>query len=211
MKNKILYMGTFCMTALFMASCTPDDKDSPGFEFMPDMYRSSSYETNSANGNFADSLTNRMPPKGTISYDQEVTAYHPYPYPNNVAGYDSAGARLHNPFLASKEVLATGAVLYDKFCGSCHGKSGAGDGLVGGKLPGPPPAYAGALKDLSEGKMYHSVHYGKGNMGSHASQLTPDERWMILRYVQTLQGKKFDEKGVLLVQNAPADTTKKTK
>ena len=209
MKKTILYLGSFCLTALFVASCTTHDKDSPGFEFMPDMYRSTSYESNSANGNFKDSLTNRIPPKGTISYDQEVSAYHPYPYQNDDSGYVWAGRNLHDPFPATKEVLDKGAMLYDKFCTHCHGKSGGGDGLVGGKLPGPPPAYSAALKDLPEGKMFHTLQYGKGNMGSHASQLTPDERWIIIRYVQTLQGKKFDDKGMLIVQVAPADTLKK--
>jgi mono/diheme cytochrome c family protein len=210
MKNKIIYLGAFCMTALFIASCSTHDKDSPGFEYMPDMYRSTSYETNSGNGNFSDSMTNRQPVKGTISYDQEVTAYHPYPYPNNDSGYAWAGRNLHDPFPATKEILDKGTVLYSKFCVHCHGASGGGDGLVGSKLPGPPPAYSGPLKDLPEGKMFHTLQFGKGLMGSHASQLTPDERWMIIRYVQTLQGKKFDTNGMLLVQVAPADTTKKS-
>ena len=35
----------------------------------------------------------------------------------------------------------------------------------------PPPPYSGSLKDLPEGKMFHTITYGKGVMGSHASQL----------------------------------------
>ena len=35
--------------------------------------------------------------------------------------------------------------------------------------------------------MFHSIHYGKNMMGSHASQLTQSQRWMIVQYVQTLQ------------------------
>jgi hypothetical protein len=31
--------------------------------------------------------------------------------------------------------------------------------------------------------------YGKGLMGSHASQLTKEERWKVVYHVQTLQGK----------------------
>ena len=31
--------------------------------------------------------------------------------------------------------------------------------------------------------------YGKGLMGSHASQLTKEERWKVVYYVQKLQGK----------------------
>jgi mono/diheme cytochrome c family protein len=57
--------------------------------------------------------------------------------------------------------------LYGKFCVHCHGDAGKGDGKVGAKLPGPPPAYDGALKNLSEGKMFYSISYGKGTMGPH--------------------------------------------
>jgi mono/diheme cytochrome c family protein len=196
MKKKIIYFGACCMTALFIASCSTKNPDSPGFEYMPDMYRSPSYESNSGNGNFADSMTNRGPVAGTITYEQQVTAYHPYPYPNTDSGYAWAGRNLHDPFPATADVLEHGKLLYTKFCVHCHGATGGGDGLVGAKLPGPPPAYSGALKDLPEGKMFHTLQYGKGNMGSHASQLTPDERWQIVRYVQTLQGKEFDANGL---------------
>jgi hypothetical protein len=209
MKKNIIYLTACCMTALFIASCSTKDPNSPGFEFMPDMYRSPSYESNSGNGTFADSMTNRRPVDGTITYEQQVTAYHPYPYNNDDSGYVWAGRYLKDPFPGSKEVLERGKYLYEKFCTHCHGATGEGDGLVGSKLPGPPPAYNGALKDLPEGKMFHTIQYGKGNMGSHASQLTPDERWKIIRYVQTLQGKKFDAMGMMVMPVMPTDTTKK--
>ena len=47
------------------------------------------------------------------------------------------------------------------------------DGAVVAKGGHPAPgAYNGPLKDLPEGKMFHTLTYGKGVMGSHASQLT---------------------------------------
>ena len=211
MKKKILIFGSLSLFGMLIISCTTHDPNSPGFEFMPDMYRSPSYESNSGNGNFADSMTNRKPVEGTITYEQAVTAYHPYPYMNDDSGYVWAGRYLKDPFPGTKEVTDKGKMLYDKFCTHCHGSTGGGDGLVGGKLPGPPPAYNGALKDLPEGKMFHTLQYGKGNMGSHASQLTPDERWQIIRYVQTLQGKKFDAGGNIIMPVLPSDTVKKSK
>jgi hypothetical protein len=35
--------------------------------------------------------------------------------------------------------------------------------------------------------MYHTIQWGKNMMGSHASQLTPTQRWKIIMHVQTLQ------------------------
>jgi mono/diheme cytochrome c family protein len=211
MKKKLIYFSSCCLGMLFIAACSTKDPNSPGFEYMPDMYRSPSYESNSANGIFADSMSNRKPVAGTITYESQVTAYHPYPYNNDDSGYVWAGRYLRDPFPATQEVLDQGKFLYGKFCVHCHGANGEGDGLVGAKLPGPPPSYSGPLKDLPEGKMYHTLQYGKGNMGSHASQLTPDERWKIIRYVQTLQGKKFDAMGMMVMPVAPQDSTKKGK
>ena len=94
------------------------------------------------------------------------------------------------PIVYSESVEKDGEVLFGKYCVHCHGATGAGDGKVGAKLPGPPPAYNGALKNLPEGKIFHSITYGKGTMGSHASQLTQEERWKLVYYVQKLQGPK---------------------
>ena len=56
-----------------------------------------------------------------------------------------------------------------------------------------PPSYKAALKDLSEGKMFHTLMYGKNLMGSHASQISAEDRWKIIYYVQSLQdAKRFD-------------------
>jgi hypothetical protein len=43
------------------------------------------------------------------------------------------------------------------------------------------------LKDLPEGKMYHTLTYGKGLMGSHASQLSQKDRWLVIEYIKVLQ------------------------
>ena len=139
-------------------------------------------------------MTNRQPVSGTVSQGWVANSAYstvkaPYPYKNDSAGYEDAGKFFRNPFNASPEIVAQGKEKYEKYCIQCHGSAGNGDGSVVeiGNFP-PPPAYSSAqLKNLPEGKMYHTLQYGKGMMGSHASQLTAEERWKILRYVQTLQ------------------------
>jgi mono/diheme cytochrome c family protein len=150
---------------------------------MPQMYRSPSYETNSPNPFFADSMSSRQPVNGTIP-----RGFKPYAYPNTTEGYEAAGSNLKNPFPSTEENLAEGKRLFDIFCVHCHGAEGKGDGMMvqNGKFP-PPPSYSGPLKDLSVGKMFHTLQYGKNMMGSHASQLDSDERWKIITYVQKLQ------------------------
>ncbi len=191
-KNKII--GSIAAVIGVIGVSCNNVPNSPGWEYMPDMYRSSSYETNSENPNFADSMTNRKPVAGTISQGWVANSAYSvtksmYPYKFDSLGYELAGQNLHNPLPASAEIIAQGKDKYEKFCMHCHGASGQGDGSVVsvGNFP-PPPAYnSPQLKNLPEGKMYHTLQYGKGMMGSHASQLTAEERWKILRYVQTLQ------------------------
>jgi len=178
------------------ASCGKKDENSPGVEFMPDMYRSPSvevYGTSSFNGDDVYS-TQFLPAKGSIA-----RGYIPYVYPNTQEGYEQAGLYLKNPVVHSDKVMAEAEALYTKNCIHCHGATGAGDGKVGMKLPGAPPAYnSAAIKNLSEGKIFHSITHGKNLMGAHESILTQEERWKLVFYVQKLQGPK----------TAAADSTK---
>jgi len=189
--NKIIkYIFPLWVIAL-MASCS-DDPKSPGYEYMPDMYRSPDYETNSSNPLLKDSMTDQPPVEGTIARGDALYAdidRMPYPYPNTNEGYEAAGKELHNPLAKTDENMAEGKRLYENYCTHCHGEKGAGDGLVPDKHNGPkPPAYySDALKDLPEGKAFHTTQYGKNMMGSHASQLLASQRWKIIMYVQTLQ------------------------
>lgn len=182
MKKSVALYAVIC-SAAFFASCGKSDPNSPGIEFMPDMYRSPGLEPNLGYYNGKDTVSgNMMPVPGSIA-----RGYLPYPYANDSAGYEEAGRFLKSPF--GPEVVEDGKVLYGKFCVHCHGTNGGGDGKMvqNEKFP-PPPAYSSVqLKDLPEGKMFHSVSYGKGLMGPHAPLLTQTERWKIIEYVQTLQ------------------------
>lgn len=178
--------------SMMLFSCASDPL-SPGLEYMPDMYRSRSLETygeykNDQVAGNENQMSARKPVTGTIA-----RGYDLYPYKNTPEDYEAAGLALKNPIVLTPEVLAEGQVLYGKFCVHCHGDAGKGDGSItkSAKWPGPPPAYdSPQLIDLPEGKMFHSITFGKGNMGSHASQLTHQERWKLVHYVQKLQGKK---------------------
>lgn len=180
------YIILITLYFILASSCGKKDPNSPGVEFMPDMYRSPSLEVYSTNGILPDSMASQKPVKGTIP----MTGYIPYPYANDTAGYTAAGKFLKNPIEWSAQAMAQGEALYIKFCIHCHGPEGKGDGTIvaNGKFPGAPPAYtSGALKNLPEGKIFHTLTYGKGLMGSHASQLSQEERWKVVHYVQKLQ------------------------
>ena len=167
---------------VYLVSCG-NEPQSPGVEYMPDMYRTPALEPYAGNSNYPDSMEARLPAEGTIPQ-----GYLPYGIPNSNEGYEKAGRLLKNPYPMNEDVLAEGKDVYTKFCLHCHGKEGMGDGPTIAAGHPPPPAYnSAALVNLPEGKMFHTITYGKNLMGPHASQLNADERWKVIRYVQTLQ------------------------
>ncbi len=177
--------------AVFLSSCSKDPSK-PGLEFMPDMYRSPSYETYSPNDMFSDSLSALEPVEGSIP-----RGYAFFNYPSSNEGYEAAGRDLTNPFERNEINLEEGKYLYDNFCMHCHGENGGGDGslIATGKFP-PPPSYisgvssrGGTMSELSDGKIYHTITYGINLMGPHASQLNPEERWKITLYVRELMAQ----------------------
>jgi len=171
--------------AMLVSSCDKDPQ-SPGYEYFPDMYRSPSLETNAMIKLGNDTMmANMLPPEGTIPW-----GYIPYPYPDSPMGDSLASVYWKSPVPMNDEVEAKGEVLYGKFCVHCHGDAGKGDGLLvsSGKFPNKPTDYTQlpGLGRASEGHLYHVVHHGRGMMGPHASLLSPEERWMTVRYVQKL-------------------------
>ncbi len=187
-----------------LAACGKSDPNSPGVEYMPDMYRSPAIEAYVDYGqdpyHFSEEKAReqrnrpsaRKPVEGTIAFSSDAgkAAFNmPYPYANTPEDYERAGLELKSPIAMTEATVAAGKELYTKFCQHCHGEKGEGDGGVvkNGNYPAPG-SYTGPLKDLPEGKIFHSLQYGKNvAMGSHASQLSKEERWMVTHYVRYLQ------------------------
>ena len=197
---------------LMITSCDEANPLSPGLEFMPDMYRTEAYKAYTVNPVYKDSMEARKPVPGTISQgafpNSALNMNHLiYPYPNTPEGYESAGLNMKNPLTHSEVTLAQGQMIYTKMCIHCHGAKGDGAGTL--KVAGekfPVPSYMDdAHKNLPEGKMFHTIHYGKGLMGSHASQLSKEERWKCVLWVQELQREAL---GGTAVAVPSADSTK---
>lgn len=192
--NSTLLAGIAAVAMVF-TSCT-HNPNGPGYEYMPDMYRSPSYKADETNPVFADGKTNQNPVDGTVphSFDRsKVMNMMPYPYTNTPAGRDSAILYLKNPLQRTDENVEEGKRLFDIYCAVCHGKTGQGDGSVVKILLAKdnyglkPNAYNKELKDATEGRIFHTMQYGLNNMGPYTSQLSVEERWKIVFHVQDLQ------------------------
>jgi len=223
-------IGAMCIAVAALSSCT-EDPNAPGVEYMPDMYRSPALEAYIDYGDNkhmdwtqsqkdAAGLYTRLslkPVTGTIPYGKAEMAVYAMPYPlnNTPEDYEKAATEVHSPMAKTKKNVLRGKEIYTLMCTHCHGEAGHGDGALSknGFIQGIPD-YAGKLKDLPEGKMFHTITYGKGLMGQHASQLNKLERWQVIEYVKLLQQgitePEFDANDMLKVTattTAPADTT----
>jgi len=222
-RTPVLTSCALALVVLSMASCG-GDPNSPGVEYMPDMYRSPAVEAYVDFGQdpyiFTEELAKeqrerqsaRLPAKGTIpfSLDADKAQFNmPYNYPNTTEGYEAAGMGLKSPIAMTEATVEQGKVIYTKFCLHCHGEKGEGDGGVvkNGNYP-VPPSYTGPLKDLPEGKIFHSLVYGKNvAMGSHASQLNKEERWLVTQYVKYLQNGGRMQRDVVVADTAAIPAT----
>ena len=190
--------------ALFMFSCAAGP-DNPGVEFSPQMYHSTPYEPLSqivdkeagrwvssngedvpaefynSNPYNAFNMTMREPVKGTVERGQYLT---PTFAPDD---YAAADLLLVNPLDSTKAILADGKALYTRFCSHCHGAKGMGDGKVGKVYKGVTAYTSASVVNKGTGHIYQVITHGKGRMGSHASQISPEERWKIAMYVKVLQ------------------------
>ena len=191
------------LICLFISACAAKD-DYPGVEYAPNMYHSVPYEPLSQvkdkeisswldsnpednHGEYYNSnpynnyeMTMREPVPGTVKRGN----YLPYRIPKDSIDLAS---KLKSPLEDSDEVLKQGNVLYTRYCIHCHGEKGMGDGLVGVVYKGVTAYNSRAVKDKTEGDIFHTITHGKGRMWAHGSQISIEDRWKIVKYVQTLQ------------------------
>lgn len=140
----------------------------------------------------------REPAPNTVK--RNAQGWLPYRLPNDSTGLRLAN-RLKNPLDSSAAVLADGKALYEMYCDHCHGAKGEGNGKVAEGVPvdpanpevkkgnynGVPNYKSDALKPITEGHIFHVITYGKNLMWPHGSQISPEDRWKIAKYVKALQ------------------------
>ena len=184
-KTKIL-LSFIIMIGLVTLAESCDSKREPGKTYMPDMAYSRAYEAYAPN-NLAKENINYIPypVEGTIRRGD----LFPYTLPNDSNGYKmSAGVKDPLPPLDTVQ-MKEAERLFNINCAICHGAKMDAQGplATGGKVPAVANLTLAQYIAMPEGTMFHSVTYGKGNMGSYASQLSREQRWMVIQYVKQYQ------------------------
>jgi len=181
-KIKIVLSFAF-VTGLIALLPGCDSKREPGKTYMPDMAYSRAFEAYAPN-NLAKENINYIPYPvvGTIRRGD----LFPYTLPNDSNGYKMS-ASVKDPLPPLDTVQMKEAErLFNINCAICHGPNMNAQGplATGGKVPAVANLTLAQYVQMPEGTMFHSVTYGKGNMGSYASQLSREQRWMVIQYVK---------------------------
>jgi mono/diheme cytochrome c family protein len=138
---------------------------------------------------FEGQITGFSPPDGTVPIDGGE--------PMIAVGDTAAEDALENPRPMSLASLDNGKLMYDRFCATCHGMGGLGDGPVSmmGDLRGPfvgvlaVAGPASIVKARSDGSLYTTIRNGRRRMPDY-KRIAPDDRWDIVNYLRYLNGQK---------------------
>ena len=143
--NLINKIASLLAGVVILTSCNhnfdhiPEHK-TPRLEYAPNMYHSEAYEPvsqivdtnnvenyNTSPGNKGMNL--RQPVEGTIK-----RGFVPYKISKDSLQF--AANNIKSPLVVDDALLAQGEVLYNRYCGHCHGAEGKGDGPVSEKFLG---------------------------------------------------------------------------
>ncbi|MDH4127225.1 MAG: cytochrome c [Spirochaetota bacterium] len=174
-----------------------------------DNKKTTGFEAFDLNVNFTNNITAQKPVMGTIPRNYKLYNF-PYrgTFPkidmvNKVKDAEEAGKTLPaNALEGLRSVLSfnnkkkiitidenavyeRGNRLYHTFCVHCHGEIGseapgllASKGMAGPNLAFPPASVYPA------GRLFYVITMGNSIMPSHASQISPDDRWRIVYFIK---------------------------
>ena len=200
--KKFWIIAIVCTAVVGIVSCNKVRR-SPGRVYMPDMAYSRAYETyagrdtavftNMANDWGSEGhhkiYYSALPVTGTMARGDMLWSYT---IPNDSLGYVQS-ASVASPINADSIDIKEAERLYLVNCGICHGSKLDGQGPLyndgKGPFPNAPKNLVGdEIKKMADGTIFHSITFGKGSMGSYASQLNTMQRWMVIAYIRKKQG-----------------------
>lgn len=171
-----------CFSALVLAGCD-EQRQVREFLWTPDMHFSPAIKAQEPNP-WSETGAMFLPVEGTVPIGFE-------PYTISDMEADELASALPNPLPRSIEVLNIGQRYYHVYCVSCHGDTGDGLGSVvraRAGMPQPPSLFDDKLvDDWSDGRIFHVLTAGQGNMPAYNTKMTAEQRWAVVHYVRSLQ------------------------
>jgi mono/diheme cytochrome c family protein len=104
------------------------------------------------------------------------------------AGKDAAGFLAEFPLEVDLALVQRGRERFDIYCSPCHGRTGAGAGMVVQRgYRRPPSLHIDRLREARPGYFFDVITNGFGIMPDYAAQVPVRDRWAIVAYVRALQ------------------------
>ena len=94
-----------------------------------------------------------------------------------------------NPYKGNKRDAKLGKMLYSKYCKSCHGSKGLGDGSKAAQLKTLPGDFSTeAFQSYTDGELYYMITVGRDEMKSYSKKIPDEENiWGIISHLRTLK------------------------
>jgi mono/diheme cytochrome c family protein len=131
---------------------------------------------------FEDGRSARLPVEGTVARgrlrDDELL----------FTGTENGEPATMFPFPVDAAIMERGQEMFDAFCSPCHGRTGAGDGVVVQRgFTRPPDLTSAEVREAAVGHLFNVITNGFGAMPDHAAQIKVADRWAIIAYLRALQ------------------------
>jgi mono/diheme cytochrome c family protein len=147
-----------------------------------DMHDQPKYSSFEASTFFPDGSAARPPIPGTVArgHLRDDTALY--------AGKVDDEPVPYFPIPVDERVMSRGQDMFNAYCSVCHGRTGAGDGMVVRRgFTRPPPLDEARLREMPPGHFFDIITNGFGAMPDHAAQIRVEDRWAIVAYIRALQ------------------------
>jgi len=99
--------------------------------------------------------------------------------------------KMKNPIKATKDSIQKGKEIYENKCALCHGEKGDGKGPVSAGLnPKQTNFRESHGEKMTDGEHFWKITTGRGTMPSFERDLTSEEKWHVINYINTFMKHK---------------------
>ncbi len=179
----------------------------PRFNLVSNMDYQEKYKSQRGTSFFADKRTMRPPIPGTVAQDT-LALDDRYSRGVEPGTNDKFISDFPPQFSVNAGAMQRGRERFEIYCAPCHGLAGYGDGMVArraeelaeGTWVAPTSLHEPRLANEPLGYFYNVISNGVRNMPGYASQVTEEDRWLIVLYLRALQRSQAGS-----VDDVPAD------
>ena len=99
--------------------------------------------------------------------------------------------KMKNPIKATETSIQKGKEIYEKRCALCHGTKGDGKGPASTGLSPKATNFRDSHGEkMTDGEHFWKISKGRGPMPSFEEDLTVEERWHVINYINTFGKSK---------------------